>query len=130
MNIRKWCGDVNKVRAGWSIIYLILGLILFALRVFVWGISRFPHMEDILWIFSWSCIGIGAGLLNSRENKKGDRINQHLHYIIYYLFAFFVSSLSAFALSRKGDVLDYPQSALIALALGFAAERINDLAPI
>lgn len=75
----------------------------------------------------------GTGLLNSRRNgveKDNSVEKEHWHYILYFGFAFFVSSLASFALSRKEGTLDYPLSALIALTLGFAAERIRDLASI
>ena len=88
------------------------------------------NWKDLLWIFSWSCIGIGAGLLNSRTDKSKNNegnLNEHMHYIVYYPFVLFMSILASFALSREGGYLDYPKSTLIAVTLGFAAERIHDL---
>lgn len=78
-------------------------------------------------------MGIGAGLLNSRISgvKKDNGVDKEFwHYVFYFGFALFVTSLASFALSRKDGILDYPLAALIALTLGFAAERIQDLAPI
>lgn len=134
MSLKNWWGDVNRVRADWGFLYLIIGLTMLFLTSINWLFFIKEHLSNLLWISSWSFIGIGAGLINSRTNKDKDdkegRLKQHLHYIIYYIFAFFVSSLASFALSRKENILDYPLSALIALTLGFAADKINDLAPI
>ena len=133
MSLKNWWGDVNRVRSGWGIFYLIAGLIMFFLTRVSWVTFIKLHSLNLLWITSWSFIGIGVGLINSRTNKgkdKKDRLNQHLHYIIYYIFVLLVSGLASFALSRKENILDYPLSALIALTLGFAADRIHDLSPI
>jgi len=132
MGIKSWLGKVNRKRLDWGILYFVVGLSLLVLMSYSPVMISWAYSNRLLlsWVVGWSAIGIGLGLINSRENggkEKGGVENEHLHYLLYFGFALFVSSLASFAFSRNMNGLNYLQSALIALTLGFAAERIRDL---
>lgn len=128
---------LNKKKLCWGFAFLILGIILL---VFCWRNSHVNLIQEIInrrftlfWVLAWSNVGIGIGLINRRikenhEKPKG-RDDQHVHYIVYYLFfALLVTSLAAYALGKNEDgTLNKSLSALIALTLGFVAEKINEL---
>jgi len=130
--LKTWLGKWNK-RLSWAVFYLILG-ISFIFIVFNKSIT-FPivykwvggHWDRLLWVVGWSSIGISAWLINSR---KGQRDKECLHYVFYFCFALFVSSLTAFALGKSSDgSFSFSLSALIGLTIGFASERLNELGP-
>lgn len=123
--------NVNWVRFGWGIFYLIAGIVLIFISFQVLEILKwlFVHWQDLAWVLGWSNIGIGAGLINSR-NKDGKRDKDHMHYVLYFGFALFVATLAGISLAREGSALKYPLSALISLTVGFAAEKLNDLVPL
>jgi|GEM_PF-3739343 len=128
-----WLGKWNK-RLSWATFYLILGIILFIVIVFKKKISlpvvyswAIDHWDSLLWVIGWSSVGIGAWLINSR-GSKGQQDKQCPHYVFYFGFALFVSSLTAFALGRNPDgSFSFSLSALIGLTIGFASERLNEL---
>ena len=130
---KNWIGGSNKIRLGWGIFYLTVGAILLILlmhhsKAIAWLNN---HWIDLFWVVGWSSFGVGAGLTNSRtigfDKDNKDRSKQNLHYIFYFTFAIFIASLASLALSREAGLLDYLRSALIAVTIGFAAERLNDL---
>src|SRR3989338_1085952 len=93
-------GEWSK-RLRWGILYLIWGVVF--LMYFAFSkcliLSLVHKHTDILWVAGWASLGIGAGLINSRENDSYKN-RQDSHYIFYFGFAFFVSSLAAYALGR------------------------------
>lgn len=79
--------NVNWIRFSWGIFYLIAGIGLIfisfqGLEILKW---LFVHWQDLVWVLGWSSIGIGAGLINSRD-KVGKRDRNHIHYILVLLY--------------------------------------------
>lgn len=141
-DLRKWQWlnyvKCNKKRLLWAAVFLILGIVFLIAPICKFDIFNkiLKHWLDLLWVCGWSSIGISAGLINRRirgeDEKEGNKEDQSFHYVIYYLiFALFVSSLAAFALGGyENGTLNLSLSALIGLTVGFAAKKLNDLAPI
>ena len=117
-NLKKWLKS-SHIRFDWGIRYLYFGAISLIL-------SKILVDKYLVWVIGWSSIGIGAWLINSRDNK-GKRDGHHSHYLFYFGFALFVCSLAAFSTARQKSILDLPLSALIGLTMGFASERLNEL---
>ena len=137
MNIEKmwdwkqWIGKWN-LRLSAARVYLIISavLIVFVYIFKFWSIWTNDHWIDLLWVAAWSSAGIGAWLINTRDSK-GKHDNAGFHYLLYFGFAFFVVSLTAFTFGRHASgSLNYCLSALIGLSMGFASERLHKLGVI
>lgn len=121
---------VYRTVAG--IIYLFIGAVgfyyLFPLIQYFISI----YIIEVLWCVSWSMIGVGIGLINTRNNPQ---INA-LHLIGYWLFVSLVVSMTSFAISLyiSGENLSnlfikfYSISALLSLLGGFLGDIFRDLA--
>jgi len=85
---------------------------------------------SILWCIGWSCVGGGAGLINTRTHPQ----SENLHLIGYWGFVLLVVSIFSFAVSLYGSgeypnlsVRFYSLSALLGLVGGFLGDIFRDL---
>ncbi len=86
----------------------------------------------ILWCIGWSLVGVGAGLINTRNHPKGGA----LHLIGYWGFVVLTVSIFSFVVSLYGSGENYPNlyvkfyslSALLGLIGGFLGDIFRDLA--
>lgn len=83
------------------------------------------NLNGILWCTGWSAVGIGLGLWNDRENDT-DRVKEHLHYITYFIFVWFIASLAGFSVFENG-LRSYAVSALTGIAIGFTGDSLAGL---
>lgn len=123
---------LNLVRLIWCGLYGLFGIIL----LIIFLVEKRPdfnkffaiHYLDIFWCIGWSAIGIATGLCNSLDDRTSVT-RAYLHYITYFLFVLFIASLVAFVafLSASNDYLAYISSALMAILVGFAGDRLANI---
>jgi hypothetical protein len=130
--------QTNQVRLNAGIIYFIAGV----LCLILFCILKWPNIVDwiskqvsLLWCLGWTAVGIGCGLINTRNLDGGGIDREYKHYfLLYYLLALllvFLATITTGLLS--GEILDTPTpkfyalTALTSLILGLLAEDINKL---
>ncbi len=116
----------NKVRVMWAGIFLLLGIftgIAFiakeALNFESWLDA---NLVGIFWASSWSAFGIAGGLWNSRINKT-EKLLQHSHYMTYFIFVWFISTMASLLALSKSHLA----SALVGIAVGFTGDALAGL---
>ncbi|MBW2045591.1 MAG: hypothetical protein JRI96_12025 [Deltaproteobacteria bacterium] len=129
-----------KKRSEWGIRYLYIGVIFILFFIIAILGSWTGWVIGFLWCLTWSSIGIGAGLINTRNHKQ----DYPLHLIGYYGFVLVVVSLASFStalyisrlpilgeLKQFGSVVAckfYSLAALVGLICGFLGYKLQDLA--
>ncbi len=116
---------MNNTRVLWGIIYFLVGVVLIScFAVIMWPALRAWVSQNhrlLIWSAGWSAVGIGLGLLNSRNDGRRD----HLHYVTYFVFVFFVATLAALATSQlKEEPHSYIVSTLTGIAVGFSGDSL------
>jgi hypothetical protein len=81
------------------------------------------YLIKILWCFSWSAIGIGSSLINSRTRPLEKGV---WYYVFCFPFVLFIATLSAFIALLEIDkpALSYTSAALVGIIVGFAGEAL------
>ncbi len=76
---------IIEVRFRYGIAFLLSGLVLLGwicwrniCEILSWGAV---HYRQVIWCVAWSLLGMGAGLINSRN--KGSEY--HAKYLVYFL---------------------------------------------
>ena len=112
-----------------GIIYGIIGIcLIFLLTIFflcIYGI-------EIFWCLGWSMIGIGVGLINSRNIPQSST----LHLAGYWLFVLLTISIASFVIPLYISGEEYPNlfikfyslSALVGLLGGFLGDTFREIA--
>jgi len=128
----------NRVMGG--ILYLVFGAIL--LLILIFKINLLLALKELIFLFSqssvawciaWTSIGIGAGLINTRDLPYG---NWWLHILGYYGFILLSVSLLSFVVavyySNNGwtepHMKFYSLAALIGLVGGFLGDIFRPIA--
>ena len=126
-----------RIIAG--VIYLALGtfFLLFSLKIikFIEALNILIYVfskSSIQWCIGWTCIGIGAGLINTRNHLYE---NWYLHHIGYYGFVLVAVSLLSLVIAVYNSGVDlvtpnikfYSLSALIGLIGGFLGDIFRPL---
>lgn len=128
---------VHKGKIVGGALYLLVGVASFTAYFHLqWFVKLLQLFSDpaIQWCAGWSSIGIGAGLINTRNEKAPSCFL--LHYIGYYGFALFVICLTAYTgalygSGESGPVFSstkfFSLSALIGVVGGFLCHNLYEI---
>jgi len=114
-------------RAITGFIYLGVGIYLTCLLI---GYFLGIYGVEIPWCIGWSMIGIGAGLINTRNHPQSGL----LHLLGYWGFVLLTVSIAAFTIplyipgGNLASIKFYALSALLGLVLGFLGDIFRELA--
>jgi hypothetical protein len=116
----------RRIAAGF-IYFCIGGYLVHLLIKYFLG---FYGIIEILWCIGWSMVGVGAGLINTRNHPQSSL----LHLLGYWGFVLLTVSIAAFTISLyiSGEnyfsIKFYALSALLGLVFGFLGNIFRDLA--
>ena len=123
-------GKTIKLRYRYGLAFFIFGGLLLIFSIFGKNIaSAFDlisaHIKQIVWCAGASFVGVGAGIINSRD--RGSK--HHKHYWIYFVpFVFPMAILSGLVAgllaSKDQPVVFYLSSLLVSISVGFSGDSL------
>lgn len=119
----------NPERIFWCKIYLVTGVAIFSLFLFIKKIEILSlYYSEILWSLGWAAFGVGFGLWNSRT-AHGEVLEKKEHYYTYFIFVEFVAGLAAFVAFgtfQDDSIRSYAAAALTGLIVGFIGDSLPE----
>lgn len=125
--------EKDRLYAG--IVWVLIGVYLFVIY------SSFKPLEMLkilftspifLWSAVWTTIGVGSGLIDTRNHKYSNFLIQHIFYcgfvfVVILLLSFIIPSFMFKSIPEEFDSKFYSVSALIGLIGGFLGNILRDL---
>jgi len=119
---------IIKRRKQYGGAFLALGTFLLCVVIFRNALECFSfiatHKWQILWCAAAAFMGMGAGIINSRDHGS----ERHTHYWVYFVpFVFPIATIAGFVaglIADKSEVIFYLVSFLVSLSVGFSGDAL------